>query len=170
MSKISWNVSNLIGKRFGKWVVILRSENSKKGNTRWLCLCDCGTKRIVIGVSLINGISKCCGCSRTENIGKIRRTHGKSSHPLFSHWIAMRKRCRYEKDEMYYCYGGRGIKVCEEWNTSFKAFYDWAISHGWQRGLSIERKDVNGNYCPENCCWIPMAEQSKNRRNVRLAA
>lgn len=84
-------------------------------------------------------------------------------------WSGMKKRCYNPKSNRYYCYGGRGIKVCDEWLHDFKAFYDWANANGWKEGLTIERIDVNGDYCPENCMWITRSEQMKNTsRSIRI--
>lgn len=80
---------------------------------------------------------------------------------------SMIQRCENPKRQQYSRYGGRGIKVCEEWlgSNGFLCFYNWAMENGYSEGLSIERKNVNGNYCPENCCWITMKEQQRNKRN-----
>lgn len=78
----------------------------------------------------------------------------------------MRERCYDPKSKRFPDYGGRGISVCEEWRHDFASFRDWALANGFREGLSIDRIDVNGNYCPENCRWITMAEQQKNKRNV----
>ena len=75
----------------------------------------------------------------------------------------MKSRCLNKNSEKYKNYGGRGITVCEEWKNDFKTFYDWAMANGYSDELTIERRDVNGNYCPENCCWITSAEQAKNK-------
>jgi hypothetical protein len=91
--------------------------------------------------------------------------HGKSHERIYSTWSGMTARCQNPKDPAYKNYGGRGISVCSEWQD-FEAFREWALQNGYQDDLTIERKDVNGNYCPENCCFIPKAEQSKNRRNT----
>lgn len=80
---------------------------------------------------------------------------------------SMKARCRNEKNKSYKYYGGRGIKVCDEWLSGFKHFYKWSMENGYKPGLSIERKDTNGNYSPENCEWIPLNEQAKNQRSNR---
>ena len=76
----------------------------------------------------------------------------------------MKGRCNRPTATSYKYYGGRGISVCEEWENDFAAFRDWALANGYQEGLSIDRIDVNGNYCPGNCRWITMAEQQRNKR------
>ena len=79
----------------------------------------------------------------------------------------MKGRCYNPNNNRYKYYGGRGITVCDEWKNDFMAFYDWSITHGWKEGLTIDRIDVNGNYCPENCRWIPLSDQMGNRTNSR---
>ena len=93
--------------------------------------------------------------------------NGLSNTKLYRVYRSMINRCYKEYDEFFNDYGGRGIKICDEWlgNNGFLCFYNWSLENGYSEGLSIERKDVNGNYCPENCCWITMAEQQRNKRN-----
>lgn len=80
----------------------------------------------------------------------------------------MKSRCHYPGDTGYKYYGGRGICVCEEWDNSFESFRDWALSNGYDDTLSLDRKDCNGDYCPENCHWIPLKDQKYNKRNSRF--
>ena len=92
----------------------------------------------------------------------LAETNGMCGTRIYNIWVCMKTRCNNISDDRY---GGRGISVCEEWKDDFQSFYDWSILNGYEDNLTIERKDVNGNYCPENCCWIPLAEQGLNKRN-----
>lgn len=89
-----------------------------------------------------------------------------SDTKLYHVWTAMKSRCYRKKDVGYCNYGARGITVCDEWKHNFMAFQDWAMANGFQEGLTLDRKDVNGNYCPENCRWATRKEQMCNRRNT----
>jgi hypothetical protein len=84
---------------------------------------------------------------------------------IYDIWSAIKKRCYKAENKSYKYYGGRGIKMCDEWLLSFENFYDWSLDKRYKEGLSIERKDVNGNYEPSNCEWIPKNEQAKNQRS-----
>lgn len=93
------------------------------------------------------------------------KTHGKSNTKLYRVWNSMKQRCYNSNDKFYFCYGGRGIKVCDEWRKDFKSFYDWAMRNGYQENLTIDRIDVNGNYNPSNCRWVDDKTQQRNRRD-----
>ena len=86
---------------------------------------------------------------------------------LYNIWVRMKQRCYDKNASDYPRYGGRGIQVCDEWRKDYSAFHQWAIANGYNNDKSIERLDVNGNYCPENCSWITMEEQARNKRNSR---
>jgi hypothetical protein len=97
-------------------------------------------------------------------------THGECRSKLYKTWADMRRRCLDQKNKCWKDYGGRGISFAAEWGD-FSTFRAWAIDHGFKPSLTLERADVNGNYCPENCSWVPMAAQARNRRDtVRLEA
>lgn len=154
------------GKRYGHLVAIDDLGIGKDGHHRkWLMQCDCGNTCERLTSELKQWSS--CGCMAKEHLKKMSAdnvTHGMTGTGLIGSYRAMKSRCYRKKDIHYPAYGGRGIKVCEEWRNNSKAFVEWALDHGWKSGLTIERIDVNGDYCPENCCWIPKSEQYKNKQ------
>ena len=158
------------GKRFGR-LTVLGLDKIENGISWWRVKCDCGTIKSVRGNTL--PILKSCGCQKREqdllNIGVTKENHHNlSKHPAFGIWNAMINRCENPKADHFDDYGGRGIKVCEEWHDPRK-FIRWAEENGFEAGknFSIERKDVDGNYCPENCCWIDRKYQQRNTRKTR---
>lgn len=171
-------LKDLVGKRFGKLVVISRSDDyvSPSGGrlVRWLCQCDCGNTAIVNAGTLARGDTKSCGCLRTEflkekNLGNFK--HGGSHDRLYKVYLNMKSRCYNQNNDSYKYYGGRGIKICDEWLNSYIEFKRWAYSAGYDEDAyhgecTIDRIDVNGNYEPQNCRWVSMAVQCKNKRNV----
>lgn len=149
---------DLTGKRFGKLVVLERVKRSRK--TEWRCKCDCGNETIVQAANLKNGHIRSCGCMISESNTK----HGKWNTRIYRIYHSMKQRCNNPNSAHYEYYGGRGIKVCSEWQDDFQTFYDWAMSHGYSDDLSIDRIDVNGNYEPSNCRWATKTTQSFNRK------
>lgn len=163
----NYNYRDLTGKTFGRLTVISRAENIGR-YTAWLCRCSCGTLKVVAGICLgRNTIS--CGCYQRElhsNIRKKTATHGLSNTRIYRTWRGMMRRC-YSKDSRYYRnYGGIGITICPEWHD-VSNFKDWAMDNGYSEDLTIERKNVDGNYEPSNCTWIPFNEQSFNKHTTR---
>lgn len=158
------------GARFGKLEVLSEGtpipRPDKPGWKRRtiICKCDCGNQLVITRDSLTSGKIKSCGCINKQKGRAPRRiTHGKTKTRLYRIWSHMKARCDQPNNNRYYRYGARGIKVCDEWHCSFEAFYEWAINNGYQDSLTIERKNNALGYSPENCCWIPLSEQGKNK-------
>lgn len=158
-------LQDLTGKRFGKLTVIRRYGTDRYKRVIWLCRCDCGNETIAAGTPLKNGHKKSCGCYKYE----ATFIHGfaNKGNRLYNIWDKMNYRCVNVNYHRYKDYGGRGIKVCNEWKNSFVIFRDWALSNGYADNLTLDRIDVNGNYEPSNCRWITNAEQQKNKRNSK---
>lgn len=156
--------------RYGRWTVIQDMGYSASNHRLLLCRCDCGTERIIQKQNLKEGRTKSCGCLRKEVSTAHSTTHGRSNTRLFKTWMNMRQRCNYPSKPEYKYYGGRGIKVCDEWARDFDTFYRWAMANGYAEHLTIDRIDVNGNYEPSNCRWVTMKEQAINKRNTRCVA
>lgn len=157
---------DLTGQRFGRLVVLEKSESSRPRFLRWLCKCDCGVEHVVLGAALRGGNTLSCGCLSRDRLVERVWKHGLSNTRTHRIWSGIIKRCTNPKDYSYHRYGGRGITVCERWLTSFQAFYD--DMGECPDGLSIERIDVNKGYSPENCKWATFGEQCRNRRSNRL--
>lgn len=145
------------GQQFGRLTVVGPAPPGKGGHVRWICHCECGNTVIVAGCDLNKGHTKSCGCLRVD----LHTTHGVYRKHLY--WILrdMKRRCNDPRRSSYARYGARGIRVCPEWDDP-KAFYEWAISHGYAEGLQIDRIDNDGDYSPDNCRWITKKENLNN--------
>jgi hypothetical protein len=157
---------NLTGRRFERLLVL---ENAKEDGY-WKCVCDCGTTSTVHYTSLLRGTTKSCGCFAIDLLkerNKASGTHHMTNTRLHNIWDTMKARCHRQNSKDYKNYGARGITVCEEWRNKFENFYQWAIDNGYEEYLTLDRKDVNGNYEPTNCRWATTKEQGNNTRYNR---
>lgn len=160
-------VKDITGEEFGLLKVI-KLDHIKDKRSYWLCQCQCGKQKVIRGDCL--KVIQSCGCVKkkqdTINL-HIINNHKHTYHPVYRVWQAMMARCYNPNQKSYKNYGGRGIKVCEEWHDVI-TFCKWADESGFipNQDLSIERVNVNGNYDPSNCEWIPKIEQSYNKTNT----
>ena len=154
----------LMGKRFGRWTVIGRTDKKHFSSFLWVCRCDCGTVREVIGSSLSLGKSTSCGCKGGEKTAERNATHGFSSHRWYNTWKSMIHRCHLKTSSGYYLYGARGISVCAEWRESPVLFLEWLDQDGYKSGLQVDRIDNDKGYSPENCRIVEPYINANNRR------
>lgn len=152
---------NLTNQKFGYLTAIcLDSQKSTKKNKYWICRCDCGKTRSLLTSQLTSGKVTSCGC---QNPRAKKHSIIKSHRRLYSIYSSMIARCHNPKSISYKYYGGKGIAVCDEWKNSFENFAKWSDLNGYNDTLSIDRKDNSKGYCPSNCRWIPLSEQSNNK-------
>lgn len=172
-------VIDITDQRFGRLVVVRQVQTSKPGK-HWLCQCDCGNTCIRRTGALRDKTrtNKSCGCARDDSIRKAHAAAIKATtlwsgpHKKHLKWLLtnMKKRCYNQSDTHFQWYGGRGIKICDLWLADSSAFYDWCIANGYHPGLSIERINVDEGYSPDNCTFIPIAEQQRNTTKNRFVS
>lgn len=158
---------DLTGQRFGRLTVIKRTEEiATNKSAKWHCVCDCGNYCIKTSSSLRRFEKNSCGCWKSEITSKLFKKYYNLDRKLYEIWKGIKARCFNINSKDYRNYGGRGITICDEW-LDYNVFSNWAIYNKYINGLTIERIDVNGNYCPENCCWIENKYQGQNTRKVK---
>ncbi len=152
---------NYLGQAFGRLTVI--GEAPRSGNHRkLLCCCTCGVKKEMF-LTVLKAGTQSCGCLQRETA----TTHGQSraGNPLYGVWTNMKSRCAYPKAKYFPEYGGRGFQVCPEWVASFETFQSWANTHGYVKGLTLDRDNNDQGYSPGNCRWVGRTAQQRNRRS-----
>ncbi len=160
---VTSRMKDLTGKTFNRLTVIGYVGKSEKGSkSMWLCKCECGNNPIVESYCLTKEITKSCGCLSLEKTVARNTKHGMRNTRIYSIWKGMKNRCSTPTNVRYSSYGGRGITYDPRWKD-FMNFYN-DMSEGYGDDLSLDRTDVDGNYCKENCKWIPIGDQQSNKR------
>lgn len=160
---------DLTGKRFGRLVVLNQAGRDNAGRVVWKCECDCGKVKSISSNLLLSGRSVSCGCYKKDYLSIAKSTNRLSHTRIRSKWRNMMNRCYSSNNAEYKNYGARGIVVCQEWHDLEK-FAKWACSNGYIEGsnLTLDRIDVDGNYCPENCRFVDMKSQCRNKTNNNI--
>lgn len=155
------------GQRFGR-LQICSLAPQRGGRNYWLCQCDCGRKKAMLASNLVGGKVESCGCLNSDVLIARNTKHGGCGTPEYKSWQAMLGRCINPKDAAYQDYGGRGIVVCDRWRHSFANFL--ADMGPRPQTCTLDRKDNDGSYSPENCRWATISQQMRNtRRNIPIA-
>lgn len=159
-------VKDITGKRFGKLTAIKYTGNIDSHGCVWLCKCDCGKYIEASTGNLVRGYPTACkDCTEKNRRERIKIAQSRRREKLYAVWKGMRQRCRNSNSKAYHFYGKRGINVCQEWDI-YTNFRNWALANGYKEGLSIERINVDGDYCPQNCTWINFSSQAYNTRRT----
>lgn len=158
-------MADLTGLKFGHLTVLGLFSHTPNKPTLWTCICMCGSVKNYLVGNLKQGFSTSCGCLTKERMRESKTTHGFGRHPLYRRWAGMISRCYNPNVKAYKHYGGRGISVCKEWREDFMNFYN-DMSDGFEKELQLDRINVNGDYCKENCRWVTPIENGRNKRNT----
>ena len=161
--------NRMIGKRFGRLVVLRFTREGNSHHKYFLCRCDCGSEKEVSRTHLVTGKTSSCGCLWQQNKREYRKIHGESKTKLYGVWSGIKERCTNKNCTAYKNYGGRGIFICKEW-MDYPTFRNWALSNGYKEGLEINRINNSGGYSEENCNFVTPLENSHNKRtNIFVA-
>lgn len=158
-------MNDIAGKKFNRLTAIECIGTNKNREKLWKCQCECGCFVVIRYSALSCGLTKSCGCLQKERVAQANTKHGMNNTRIYKIWEDMHNRCHCKSYHGYKHYGGRGITICQEWESDFRAFYDWAMANGYRDDLSIDRIDNDKGYEPSNCRWATQKQQLKNRRN-----
>ena len=161
------NIKNIIGKKYGRLIVVSYLGSNRHQQVKWGCLCKCGNKATPTTAALNSGKTKSCGCLQKEVLSTLASTHKMSKTSEYKSWSGMIQRCTNKKNPRYASYGGRGIKVCDKWTNSFELFFQ-DIGNKPSPKHSIDRINNNKGYNPENCRWATNSVQVRNRNLLKI--
>ena len=157
------DIKDITGQRFGRLIALKHIGFASNHVALWKCKCDCGKMIVARECNLHSGITKSCGCLQIERTKKANSKHGKTNTRLYNIWSKMKERCCNPTRKAYKNYGKKGVSVCDEWLNDFQKFHDWAIVSGYKDNLTIDRINSDGNYEPNNCRWITLSENVRQK-------
>jgi len=161
-----FKIRDLTDQVFGRLLVVSHAGTGSSRKALWYCRCECGNTLTVRSGSLVNGNTNSCGCLKVEILAELHKTHGLRYEPEYAVWLNMKDRCNNPNNNAWMYYGGRGIKLCQEWNDSFVAFYNDMGSR--PKKHQIDRIDSNKGYYKENCRWVIKIINDQNKRNSKF--
>ena len=158
---------DMTGKKFGRLTVLSYAGPNHRKDATWLCKCEYGTEKVIQGQALRSGAVVSCGCYSAEKTA----THHGSKDRLYCIWHGMRSRCNNQNDKSFKYYGAKGVEVCEEWESDYGKFREWAMANGYDpdaefQQCTLDRINPFGNYEPGNCRWVDIVTQERNRRDA----
>ena len=159
---------DITGKKFNRLLVLERSYIDNCNFTRWKCICDCGNIVFARAYPLKKEAIKSCGCLNNELRSKRVKTHGRSKEPIYKIWASMKARCFNPNNKRFHRYGGRGITICESWLKDPMEFINWSELNGYKKGLTIDRKNNDGHYTPDNCRYVERRINNQNSSNCKI--
>ena len=161
---LNYKNQNIVGQKYNRLTII--GEAYRKNNRTFVTAkCDCGKTIDCNLYKIQSNHTQGCGCIKEK-----KRTHNLSKHPLYRIWEAMKYRCNNSNASNYLNYGGRGIRVCENWSKDFVNFYDWAMQNNWNKDLEIDRIQNDLGYSENNCRLVSAKDNARNRRNIKYVS